>query len=476
VVVQAAKLTSRKQTWRPGYYSAEISAKRSYTGAAAVGISYTAKGLSTGASRPATREGLTFTSILLHRQHILALSTIYGVEVVNILPYGVIITTGGVPMSVVLAVKGPHSIPPTQEDYRIRAGMDIFQPESIPGVVWSKPDLTSDEHRIVVKFAIDRKRRPGGQFIPCSMCSENHPKFLAGSVLWSPDGWLRVIGHVCAKKDENFGEARYRTLQRQHDQKELDDAALDLLESNIQFIRPLRKDVAALRDAMEFMEGQQRIFFRSVPTLAGQLSEAARRGGGRLTIVREVSADRFAAADSMVSGLSVMTPMSRYEEVDVGILRGTTFFNHPAKFPRSRQVEGVLLAFDMIPDGEGIDPLYKLIDAGGENQVTVTAITVLRAVKRALALARDYADAADFMSSENLNTREDWGRHPDNGFPFSIQRSNREIIFKLQDLSRARLLLNWPTIVDLSGWRQVAEAGVTLDRLSSVGISSSGGH
>jgi hypothetical protein len=365
-------------------------------------------------------------------------------------------------MSVDLTVKGPYSSPPTQEDYRIRAGMDIFQPESIPGVVWSKPDLTSDEHRIVVKFAIDRKKRPGGQFIPCSMCSKNHPKFLAGSVLWSPDGWLRVIGHVCAKKDENFGEARYRKLQRQHEQKELDDAALDLLEANIQFIRPLRKDVAALRSAMAFMEDQQRIFFRDVPTLAKQLSEAARRGGGRLTVAREISASRIASADSMVSGLSVMTPMNRYEEVDVGVLRGTTFLDRPAKFPRSRQVEGVLLAFDMIPEGQGIDALYKLIDAGGENQVTVTAITVLRAVERALILAKDYADAADFMSNENLDALESWGRHRDNGFPFSIQRSDREIIFKLQDLSRARLSPNWPTIVDLSGWRQIAEAGVTL--------------
>ena len=345
--------------------------------------------------------------------------------------------------------------------------MDVFQPENIPGVVWSKPDLTSDEHRIIVRFAIGRKKRPGGEFIPCSMCSEKHPKFLAGSVLWSPDGWLRLIGHLCAKKDENFGEARYRALQQQHQQAELDEAALDLLAANIQFIPALRKDVASLRAAMAYMEGQQRIFFRDVPALATQLAEAAKRGGGRLTVAREVSANRISATDSMVSSLSVSMPMSRYEEVDVGIMRGATFLDRPRRFPRSRQVEGVLDAFDMIPVGDGQDPLVKLMD-GGEHQVTITAIAVLRAVERVLSLSRDYADAAEFISSENLDTLESWGCHRDNSFPFSIRRSEREVIFKLQDLSRARLSPKWPGIVDLSGWRQMAEAAVTLSsRLSN---------
>ena len=103
-------------------------------------------------------------------------------------------------MSFNCRLTGPYPTPPSRDDPAIRAGMDIFQPENILGVVPSKPDLGSDEHVIVLKFAIDRTKRPGGQFIPCSMCSENHPKFLAGSLLWSRDGWLRVIGHVCAKK------------------------------------------------------------------------------------------------------------------------------------------------------------------------------------------------------------------------------------------------------------------------------------
>ncbi len=340
--------------------------------------------------------------------------------------------------------------------------MDIFQPENIPGVVWSKPDMSSDEHRIVVKFAIDRKMRPGGEYIPCSMCSENHPKFLAGSVLWSPDGWLRVIGHVCARKERNFGEARYRELQRRHDQEERDNAALSLLETNIGFIPPLRRDVSALRAAMEFMEGQQSIFFKGVPMLARQLAEVARRGGGRLTVARKVSANRIAAADSMVAGLSVMTPMSQYEEVEIGMLRGAAFLDRPARFPRSRQVDGVLQAFDMIPNGDGLDPLYALIDAGSGDKVTVVAITVLRAVERALELARDYADAAAFVSASNLEQLEQWGRHKNNGSPFAIRRSDREIIFKLEDLSRARLSPNWPAIVDLTGWRRIADAGADL--------------
>ena len=340
--------------------------------------------------------------------------------------------------------------------------MDIFQPENILGVTWSKPDLTSDEHRIVLKFAIDRKLRPGGEFIPCSMCSNMRPKCLAGSLVWSPDGWLRVVGHVCARKDDHFGEARYRRMQERHDQDERDNAALALLEANVGSIPPLRKDVVKLRSAMEFMEGQQRIFLKGVPMLAKQLAETAKRNGGRLTVARKMTASRIAAADTMVAGLSVMTPMTEFEEVEVGFLCGTTLLDRPARFSRSRQVDGVLQAFDMVPDGEGVEPLYKLIDAGGENQVTIVAIAVLRAVQRALALARDYADAAAFTSPRNLDQLESWGCHKDNGLPFSVRRSKQEIIFKLEDRSRARLSPNWPAIVDLAEWRRIADAGIEL--------------
>jgi hypothetical protein len=294
------------------------------------------------------------------------------------------------------------------------------------------------------------------------MCSENHPKFLSGSVLWSPDGWLRIIGHVCAAKSDNFGEARYRRMQREHEQKELDDAALDLMEANIAAIPPLRRDVGALQSAMEFMEAQQRAMFSGVPALATRLAEIARRGGGKLTIAREVSPIQLAAADGMAPGLSYRTPVERFEEFEVGVLSGGVFLDRSTKFPRSRQVESVKLALDMIPDGQGTDPLYKLIDAGGEHQITIVAITVLRAVDRALTLADDYANAAAFVSKENLDALEYWGNHHDIDLPFSIKRTDREIVFKLQDLSRARLSAAWPPIVSLSAWSRIAEAGATL--------------
>ena len=85
-------------------------------------------------------------------------------------------------------------------------------------------------------------------------------------------------------------------------------------------IHPLRKGIIALREAIEFMEPQQRIFFRDTPMLARQLCQAARQHRGRLTVAREISSDRIAAIDSMMSRLSTRSPISRYEEVAIGVL------------------------------------------------------------------------------------------------------------------------------------------------------------
>lgn len=358
-------------------------------------------------------------------------------------------------------VQGPYGVPPSPEDYRIRAGMDIFQPENIEGVVLSKPDFVHGEHKIILEFAIARTKRPGGQRIPCSMCSREHPKYYTGALLWSSDGWLRVIGHQCAEKKEHFGAVRYKKMQQERSQRELDDAAFGHLESNIELIKTLRPHVVALKTAMEFMEGQQKRFAREVPALAAELLSAAKRNG-RLMVVREIPANRIMATENMASGLSTRSATSRYEEIDVGTLRGATFLHLPSKFSRSRRVEGVLGALDMLPEGDAQEALLTLID-GGDNHVIVTAITVSKAVGRVLALARDYADAAEFISQENIAALDRWGQHPDNPLPCSVQRSAQEIIFRTADLSRARLSPSWPAIVDFSKWQQIADAEATLE-------------
>jgi len=144
---------------------------------------------------------------------------------------------------------GPYPVPPSADDERVAAAIRSSRPEEIPGLAWSKPDFVATGHKIVRSFALDRKKRPGLECVPCAMCSGGHPKFLDGAVLWSPDGWLRVIGHVCAAKPEHFGEAQYRTLRRQQQQEELDAVAFDWLHANVRIFRRLIPTIGALRGA-----------------------------------------------------------------------------------------------------------------------------------------------------------------------------------------------------------------------------------
>jgi hypothetical protein len=366
-----------------------------------------------------------------------------------------------VAMSFDPSLRGPYSNPPTPDDPGIRAAMDASLPESIAGLAWSRPDLSSIEHKIVLSFSIAAKKRHSGELIPCAMCSGGHPKFLSGAILWSPDGWLRIIGHMCAAKPENFGVARYRRLQAEYKQIELDKITMDWLEDSIPSIKLLTKDVAILRDAMTFMEVQQKAFFKGVPELARLLADIIKRHGGRLTISQEISAARIATSDSVVTGLSTRSSLSRYEEVQIGALQGAAFLDRP-RFTRSHQIQDILRAFDRIPDGKGDESLLALMN-GGEQEITITAGAALRAVQRALKLAADYADAAAFMSPNNIAILEKWGRHPRNGMPFDIRHTSWDMTFKLGDLSRACIARAWPKLVDLSAWQTLADTGVNLD-------------
>jgi hypothetical protein len=178
------------------------------------------------------------------------------------------------------------------------------------------------------------------------MCSGGHPKFLAGSILWSPDGNLRLIGHVCATKDEHFGEALYRQLIRQREQEELDNVTLAWLEANIASLKPIAVSVAELRSVIDCWEEQQRKFFRDVAPLAGMLENIARREGGILTVMQESSTAKLVAA-----AMGGATAGSHHKTITIGVLSGLSFLHRPNS-KRSRQLEGMLEAFERVPDGQ----------------------------------------------------------------------------------------------------------------------------
>jgi hypothetical protein len=350
-----------------------------------------------------------------------------------------------------------YPFPPSPDNERIVAAIRASRPEDIPGLVWTPPDFAARGHKIIRKFDIDRKKRPDGALIPCCMCSRDHPKYLAGAVLWSPDGYLRLIGHVCAAKEEHFGEARYRQLVRQREQEELDNATLAWMETNVAALKPVAASLAELRAPIDFWEEQQRRFFREVAPLAERLERIARREGGMLTIAQESSAARLVTA----AGGGGRTAASQYETVAIGMLSGSSFLHRPGT-KRSRQLEGILEAFAYIPDGNREEQLMALFD-GGEHAVTTATGLAFRNMQRAATLAEECAAARQFFTPDNIALLESWGDDDRNPEPFTIRRYASSVEFLLPDRSRANLQMTWPKLPDLSALHEIVAAGIELD-------------
>jgi len=308
------------------------------------------------------------------------------------------------------ALSCPYPTPPSPDDEGIRSAIAAGVPEQIYGLARNKPDLARDDHIIITNFIIEKKKRPGMEYIPCALCSDKHPKFLAGAILYSPnDGYLRLIGHVCAKKRENFGELRYRRLQENLRQAEIDNAALDWLEANIEAVRPLVDMMEQLKIFATFTDSQQSHFFREVPLLSNLLISALRQNG-HLTVQELVSTERqrAIAETRLPFGPSAQ---SSYDTISVGELKGREFLNRP-KRKRSQQIDGIIAALRKIPPGSPQDAILTLIDRGGQPEINVTAGVVLRAIKNAVVLVDKCTDAGRFFSEENLATLAAWGSDP----------------------------------------------------------------
>lgn len=357
---------------------------------------------------------------------------------------------------------GPYRSPPSHDDEGVLRPIREGRPENINGLSWSRPDFAAQGHKIIRSFSIDRKKRPGLTCIPCAICSGSHPKFLDGAVLWSPDGWLRVIGHVCAARPEHFGQARYSTLKRQREQEELDGVALLWVENNIKAFRPLIAVVNRIKESAVFWERQQHLLFRNVPGISQMLEDAVRKHGGNLTVVDRISGTRQAAS-AEATGSSGSRVQSLYEFISLWTLEGAELLKRP-RVKWTRQLESIVGALERIPAGSGDDPMLELFDQG-EHGVTITAGVVFRAIQRALRLANKLGDAERFLTSTNLDALETWGRDGRNTVRFTLQRASSQITFIQEDRSRATLSLHFPKLPDLSKLNALASAGMQLERL-----------
>lgn len=356
---------------------------------------------------------------------------------------------------------GPYANPPSSQDAAILAAIEAGRPEEIRGLAWTHPDLLSTNHKVVRRFSVDPKKRRDGSYIRCSICSTGHPKFLDGAVLWSGDGWLRLIGHVCADRHAQFG-ARYRSLLSRRRQEERDDAAFSWLGANICYVPVLEKVVRDVIPLAKAIEEQQAKFFREVEPLALVLETVAQRHSGALTVDEVVSSPGLSGDRE---GEDETGRRRQRAQVLVGAVAGAPFLTRRKK-RWSRDLQGVLEALARLPEGEGDERLLALIDAGGEEAVTLAAVPIFRGLTRALQVADECAEASNFTQQYNLAGLAAWGRDQRNPTRFDVQQGPQRVTFVLEDRSRVSLPLTWPPLPDLSLLRAVVSEGIVLRSIS----------
>lgn len=350
---------------------------------------------------------------------------------------------------------GPYHTPPSSEDRLIMTAITEGQPEKIIGLNWDKPDFSAKGHKIVRGFAIDRKKRPSRDHIRCAICSGNHPKFLDGAVVWSPDRWLRLIGHVCAAKPEHFGVAGYDKMRAARKLEDLTSAAEEWVYANIKNLQMAKADLDYLIKILLCLENVQKDLFRKVPTLANYIDNMVRRQSSTLTIDEILSGDRLLAAREQF-GHSV----SQYQTTTLGVMKGGQLFTRPRP-SRVRQLSSNKEALSRVPDGDVDDSMLSMIDRG-DAEFNIAAGLSLRAIQRTITVANDYIEAVRFVDEENLALMTEWGGRANCPVPFSMRRSKSQVTIVLEDKSRVNIPTDWSRMIDLTMLNNLAQNGLEL--------------
>ena len=357
--------------------------------------------------------------------------------------------------------RGPYASAPSADDARVCAPIDRGVPEEIPYLVWTRPDFLGLEHRIIRTFAIDRKKRPNRECIPCAICSGQNPKYLDGAVLWSSDGTLRIIGHQCARQSEHFGSSTYEGMLRKASQKHLDSVAWDWFYPNISNVKQLMVDLLEVSRVATFIDAQSKEFCHNLPNIWKALKNFADRNNGTITVEVELSGSRLVASE--ISGFANRAAQSKYETISIAVMQGTPLFKRPKRTWAS-QIEGCRDALAAVPEGEGDSPMEELI-ARGDNEPTVTAGMILRNLERAKFIADELDNALRFFEADNIKTLEVWGHDSRNMLPFKIERFGQQIQIIAPDFGRARLSAVCPKFPDLSLLNRIVSDGSSLSGL-----------
>lgn len=309
---------------------------------------------------------------------------------------------------------------------------ETHTPETFPGLYWGR--LNKDEpFEILHTFAVDRKKRPEGDYIPCPMC-QRREKFLEGSFVFIfKRQCIAVIGHDCASAEVKHAAFSKKKQDDQRRQQE------DFLLAKLGKVPGVLREIRLLMNVADQIEDIYHDLKRDAPKVQRALRQVRKYGGEY--VLYEFVENEAAKYDER---LPKKTAIPHY----FGMLAGDALVASSCKFVADlRRFEVVLLAFD------GCDSEEKAMEATIgllERREAAKAVLYIGEARRKLPKLRDEMVAAcSFFEGVHVDNMRSWATHPLQQTPFTVERQVRHDGIALtiagrvtdEDREYARLLL-----------------------------------
>lgn len=312
--------------------------------------------------------------------------------------------------------------PPTATDIEriLKSIRETGRPETVVDLSWNKPSRDLEFQLFLPKIEVDRKLRPDGDLINCPFCSPEHPKCLSFYLLWSSDGHLRVIGHICGRRFLGAGNfaALHADAKQALDRYANENYALTILPGFNQIIR----DAEELLKASCSLQEVKRRFAKRMPTLQKVIMSMAKTHDGLLVVERRASADSNQGARTSLGG------KQKFDIVPLGRLTGLGFLKRTwSPEPKARSIVTDLLGCvggrrHQLSEDDILDFVLGATDA----ELANFRKQAQDAIGRAIELAQQIDETASFLSETNLKLLQGWGRHELNSFKVSVQLTSNE--------------------------------------------------
>lgn len=151
-------------------------------------------------------------------------------------------------------------------------------PETFDRISMTEPPTVGDLVVIHEFPPVRKSLRPGGEMVPCPICSPFSGQYLKGVLIWCPASEaIYAIGYDCAGRLNMQGrlDRALEKHRREVRERDIEDQLLDLIGK----VAPLRRWVAAHRAAGKDADRLGREFRRLAPGANDRLKEASRLGG-----------------------------------------------------------------------------------------------------------------------------------------------------------------------------------------------------